>query len=321
MNRRAFLKVAGLGVGLALLGSSGQAQTMDGLAATMAQAAQRFLSTLTTSERTQTSFAFPSAERTRWHWTTPAAVPRNGLALRDMSNASRVAALALLRSSLSFAGYEQAVQIIALQLELGQDDGLYYVSIFGTPGTASWGWRFEGHHLSKHFTVAEQRVTMTPFFTGAWPTQPASAARAMPREEDAARELVRSMSADGRKTTIFQADSLTQHVTQNAVRVRALPTVGITISSLSAAQQNLMLEIIAAYLGTLPELVAAPMLEVVKREFAASRFGWAGSLEPLRSHYYRWQSASHLLEFDNSRNGGTHIHSVWRDFAGDFGGL
>lgn len=321
MNRRTFLEVAGLGAGLALLGTSAQAQTMDGLATTMAQAAQRFLTTLTAAERSRASFAFSSEERTRWHWTTPAAVPRNGLALRDLSSASRVAALALLRSSLSLIGYEQAVKIIALQLELGQDDGLYYVSIFGAPGAGTWGWRFEGHHLSKHFTVAGQRVTMTPFFTGAWPTQPTSAARAMPREEDAARELLRSMSADQRKTAIFQIDSLTQHVTQNAVRVAALPAVGITTSNLSAAQQNLMLEVIGSYLGTLPQAVGQPMLEVAKREFAASRFGWAGSLEPLRAHYYRWQSASFLLEFDNSRNGGTHIHSVWREFARDFAAL
>ena len=321
MNRRAFLKVAGLGAGLALLGSSARAQTTEALAGTMAQAAERFLATLTATERSRASFAYANAERTRWHWTTPAAVPRNGLALRDMSDASRTAALALLRSSLSAAGYEQAVRIIALQLELGQDDGLYYVSVFGAPGARTWGWRFEGHHLSKHFTVSGQRVTVTPFFTGAWPTQPASAARAMPREEDAARELVRSMNAEQRKTAVFQMDSLTQHVTQNAVRVAALPTVGVTLSSLSAAQQNLMLEIIAAYLGTLPESVAQPMLTVAKREFAASRVAWAGSLEPRQSHYYRWQSASYLLEFDNSRNGGTHIHSVWREFARDFGGL
>ena len=160
-------------------------------------------------------------------------------------------------------------------------------------------------------------MTMTPFFTGAWSTQTTTALRVMPREEDAARELLRSMSDDQRETAIFQADSLTQHVTQNAVRVQALPAVGIAMSALSAAQQAMMLEIIAAYLGTLPEAVTRPLLEVVKRDLGASRFGWAGSLEPRRAQYYRWQ----ILEFDNSRNGGTHIHSVWRDFARDFGGL
>jgi hypothetical protein len=32
-------------------------------------------------------------------------------------------------------------------------------------------------------------------------------------------------------------------------------------------------------------------------------------------HYYRLQGPTFVLEFDNSRNDGTHIHSVWRDFG------
>ena len=54
-------------------------------------------------------------------------------------------------------------------------------------------------------------------------------------------------------------------------------------------------------------------------EYERIRFGWAGSTEPQRPQYYRLQGPTFLLEFDNSRNGGTHIHSVWRDFERDFG--
>ncbi|MER3445051.1 MAG: hypothetical protein C4333_13425 [Meiothermus sp.] len=31
------------------------------------------------------------------------------------------------------------------------------------------------------------------------------------------------------------------------------------------------------------------------------------------------QGPTFLLEHDNSRNGATHIHSVWRDYEADFG--
>ena len=48
-------------------------------------------------------------------------------------------------------------------------------------------------------------------------------------------------------------------------------------------------------------------------------FAWAGSVEAQRPHYYRLQGPTFLLEHDNSRNRGTHIHSVWRDFVEDFG--
>jgi hypothetical protein len=47
------------------------------------------------------------------------------------------------------------------------------------------------------------------------------------------------------------------------------------------------------------------------------RVGWAGSDQPRQPHYFRIQGANFLIEFDNS--GGNHIHSVWRDFEGDFG--
>ena len=35
--------------------------------------------------------------------------------------------------------------------------------------------------------------------------------------------------------------------------------------------------------------------------------------------YYRVQGPQFLIEYDASQNDGNHIHSVWRDFAGDFG--
>ncbi len=85
-------------------------------------------------------------------------------------------------------------------------------------------------------------------------------------------------------------------------------------------QQRLALEIVETYLGVLHESVAGPSLARIRDAgLDQVRFGWTGSLEPRRPHYYRLQGPTFLLEFDNSRNGGTHIHSVWRDFAEDFG--
>jgi hypothetical protein len=77
---------------------------------------------------------------------------------------------------------------------------------------------------------------------------------------------------------------------------------------------------VQTYLNTLPGDIAAPIFERIRSAgFEQLRFGWAGPLEPRRPQYYRLQGPTFLLEFDNSRNGGTHIHSVWRDFEQDFG--
>ncbi len=48
-------------------------------------------------------------------------------------------------------------------------------------------------------------------------------------------------------------------------------------------------------------------------------FGWAGVMEVGGPHYYRVQGPTFLIEYDNTQNNNNHIHSVWRDFAGDFG--
>jgi hypothetical protein len=142
----------------------------------------------------------------------------------------------------------------------------------------------------------------------------------MAREEDAARELVNSLDDGSRATAIFQARTLTDHVTQNQPYVSPLDPVGIPVGEITSDQQKLALEIIQTYLGVLPESIATPSFERIRSVGIENiRFGWAGNLEPRRPHYYRLQGPTFLLEFDNSRNGGTHIHSVWRDFEADFG--
>jgi hypothetical protein len=287
----------------------------------MAQAATQFLTSLPADARAKATYAFDDAERVRWHWTTPGGFPRNGLPLREMNPEQRALALALLRASVSAAGYQKALDIISLQRELGNDPELYYVTVFGSPGsTDPWGWRFEGHHLSRHLTIVGEQVAATPFFNGAWPNVTDAGLRAMAREEDAARELVNSLDDGTRATAIFQARTLTNHVTQNQPYVSPLDPVGIPVGEITSDQRKLVLEIIQTYLGVLPESIATPSFERISSAGIENiRFGWAGNLEPRRPHYYRLQGPTFLLEFDNSRNGGTHIHSVWRDFEADFG--
>lgn len=49
-------------------------------------------------------------------------------------------------------------------------------------------------------------------------------------------------------------------------------------------------------------------------------FAWAGGIKPGDPHYYRVQTPSFLIELDDTQDNANHIHSVWRDFNGDFGG-
>jgi hypothetical protein len=325
MTRRKLLKVGAV-TGLAgLIGSHlpalAQSQETIPLSQAIMTAATAFLNALDDGARAKATYSFDDAERFRWHWTMPRGFPRNGLSLREMNDEQKALAFELLRVSTSEGGYQKALDIISLQNDLGNDPQLYYVTVFGTPGSdAPWGWRWEGHHLSRQYTLVGDQVGMFPFFLGSWPTVSDSGLRAMPREEDAARELVTSLDEASRAIAIFQTNTLTRHVTQNDHRVTPLEPVGIAYDALNAEQQALVDEIIQTYLGVLPDETAAAHYErIVEAGFDAIRFGWSGELEPRRPHYYRLQGPTFLLEFDCSRNGGTHIHSVWRDFEQDFG--
>jgi hypothetical protein len=334
LTRPAALRVAAGGAaGIALGARSAWAAESD--AAVVESAARMFLASLSAGDRGRATFPFDGAERTRWHWTVPSSVPRNGLPLGALSTTQRRLGLDLLRVSGSPGGYRKAVDIMALQGVLQRmstglgdfDADRYYVSVFGTPGARVWGWRFEGHHLSRHFTIVGDQLVVEPFFLGAWPTRAGSAyrtvvkgERTMPREEDAAREIVLSLDGALRRRVVFSSESLTDHLTQNAVRVRPLESVGVLVGELPSTAQRRVLEIVRTYLANHPTRVARTALARVERAgLARIRFGWAGSTRPGVPQYYRLQGPTFVLEFDNSRNSGTHIHSVWRDFERDFG--
>src|SRR5678816_1346449 len=133
----------------------------------MATAASNFLAALTQEQKAKATFGFADAERTDWHF-----IPRErkGLPIKEMTQEQRLLAYALLASGLSNRGYGKAVSIMSLEsilaeLEQGKgpvrDPERYFVSIFGAPGKAPWGWRVEGHHLSLNFAVGDDPVSYT----------------------------------------------------------------------------------------------------------------------------------------------------------------
>ena len=70
----------------------------------------------------------------------------------------------------------------------------------------------------------------------------------------------------------------------------------------------------------MPEKEAKKRMEKLKNEeMNEMRFGWTGGINPGEGHYYRIQGKSFLIELANKQNNANHIHTIWRDFNGDFG--
>ena len=320
--------------------------------AAMAAAATKFLESLTPDQRQQAMFAFEGEERTHWHFIPTEIFPRNGLPVKQMNPSQRELAHTLLKVGLSQRGYLTATQIMELEnvlaaLEAGQraaapppapgnppdavrrlvrDPERYFFSIFGTPSTRNtWGWRVEGHHMSLHFTLVNGTlVAGSPSFFGANPAEvrdgPKQGIRVLGPEEDAARLLIESLDAAQRERAIINTTAPNDIVTMASVKVDPLSPPGVPASALTAGQRALLRKLIDVYAGHMASDIAAERLtRIEKAGWESVAFAWAGPLERGQKHYYRVQGPTFLIEYDNTQNDANHIHSVWRDFTGDFG--
>jgi Protein of unknown function (DUF3500) len=294
--------------------------------AEMSAAATRLLDALRPDQRAQVQLRLEDTERANWHF-----VPRSrkGLPFKSMSPEQRRLAETLVATGLSRRGYETAVTIMGLETVLAETDGpyrdpeLYFLTIFGAPGTHQpWGWRFEGHHLSLNFTSPVMALpAVTPSFFGSHPNERRDAGlvtRVLAPEEDLARELVKSLDPAQRRTALLSS-SAPADILAGPGRSLTAPE-GIRYAQLGELQRGLLVRLIKVYLDRhRSDVAAAEWTRIETAGLENVRFAWAGGLEPRQGHYYRVQGKSFVLEYDNTQNGANHIHTVWRDAERDFG--
>src|SRR5437899_11038658 len=109
-------------VGLIAAGAGGTLAGADRSSLSMASAATSFLASLTPDQKQKATFPFASDERTHWHFIPtgpPPMFPRNGLTIKEMTEAQRKLAHDLLKSGLSQRGYLTASAIMDLETVLG----------------------------------------------------------------------------------------------------------------------------------------------------------------------------------------------------------
>jgi hypothetical protein len=139
-------------------------------------------------------------------------------------------------------------------------------------------------------------------------------------EEDAARSLLESLDAAQRAMAIIDTTAPNDIVTVANVKIDPLSPVGIPASALNGNQRALLKTLVDVYAGHIADDIAADRLaRIEKAGWDNVAFAWAGALERGQKHYYRVQGPTFLIEYDNTQNDANHIHSVWRDFNGDFG--
>src|SRR5215510_7040403 len=311
---------------------------IDGVARTrsataMADAANKFLASLTPEQKAKASFGFGDEQRFDWHF-----IPRErkGVPLKELDENQRKLAMEFMKTGLGASGYQKATTIMSLEPVLAQLEGpsrrfprdpeLYYFSIFGKPSPKDpWGWRVEGHHISIHFTIVKgEMLSNTPLAFGANPAEvregERKGLRALAGEEDKGRDLILALDEKQRAVAIFDPKAPNDILTLAKIKADPLKPDGIEASQMNKQQKTLLEKLIGEYLARMPQDVAEERSKKMREAgFDKIYFGWAGGGNKGDPHYYRVQSPTFLIEYDNTQNNANHIHSVWRDFNGDFG--
>ncbi len=340
-TRRVFLKQVAAGTGL-LTHSRSLARMMTslkyaekgatGTSSAMAAANQAFLNSLSSEQRAMAVLAFEDDQRQDWHYIPK---PRKGIPYKELGETQTQLANALLSTGLSQQGLRKASTIISLEPILGEieqghgparDSGLYYFCVFGKPQSSKpWGWSIEGHHLSLNYTVMDDSVVAsTPSFLGANPAEvqhgPRQGLRTLAPEEDLARTLVKSLDDRQRAQAVVSQNAPSDILSASLRKASPITPAGVQANSLTGQQAELLTKLLNEYAANMArDIAAARMGKLRSAGFTNIHFAWAGGFEHGQAHYYRIQGPTFLIEYDNIQDNANHIHSVWRDFNGDFG--
>jgi hypothetical protein len=317
-----------------------QAATVSPPIARIVAAADAFLATLDEAQRKNVVYAFDDAEqRVRWSNLPVAMVSRGGISLKDMTAPQKSAALKLLATTLSPAGFEKVQQIMEGDEINQQQSGrrnqsapmfgrdLFYISMLGKPSQKTpWILQFGGHHLALNITLVGERGVLTPTLTGA---QPAiyklgdKTVRPLKGESDKAIALLKSLNAKQRGQAIlgYRVANLVLGPGEDG---KTIQPEGLKATDMTASQRTMLLDLISEWTGILEADAAAVRMAEMKSDLDQMWFAWSGPVDVEAGSnvtaYYRIQGPHLVIEY--APQGGDpamHIHTMYRDPTNDYG--
>ena len=237
---------------------------------------------------------------------------------------------AFLRVALSPDGYAKVVGIVGAENALAASSSRqlsadnYWLAFFGEPSLESpWAWQFGGHHLAVNVTVIDGRSYLSPTLVAIEPASyEAEGVTVAPLagEVQAGLALMHALGDTQRAAARVQRPN---ELWAGAGKDGVLPpSEGSRVAAWSDAQQALLLDAVALWVGLLPAASAEARLAEIAAELADTYFAWHGDVDASRPIYYRIQGPTLIIEFSTqSRLGGdrAHYHSIYRDPTNEYG--
>jgi hypothetical protein len=300
-------------------------------------AATAFLEALDATQKEKAQFEFASTKKPNWSNLPVTMVQRNGIRLGDLTKEQRAKAMEVVAAVLSKGGYQKVVDIMDGDQQLLQGRGgrgarggagpmfgadLYFLAIFGKPSeTQPWMVQFGGHHLGVNVTVIGKHFVLTPTHTGAQPAlfnRDGNEVRPLGLEVDSGFKLVNALDEKQRAQAIIGERAQQELLLGPGRDGRTIEPKGIKGSTLTAAQQAMLLDVIGAWVNIVEPGAAAARMAGIKDKIGETYFAWSGPTEKGSAAYFRVQGPTVVIEY--APQGGTdHIHTVIRNPEDDYG--
>lgn len=301
----------------------------------MTEAAQKFIASLDADQRALALKPFDDAEREAFK---PVPFPVVGLRFDGMRPEQIALLHELLKTGLSAEAHHKLSEIIRVDdvlLTTEQGRGRapdfhgsrnYNVVIFDTPSAGgTWSWRFHGHHLYLSFTIVNGELFATaPGFFGAEPNDvsegPGAPWRVLASEEDLGANLYASLDADQKKAATISDQVPNDMVSGRATKVDPMAPAGIAWAQLTKDQQGALQALVLEYCNrSADDLRFERLKRVEDGGWENLHFAWIGDPARGQRKYYRVQGPQFLIEYCAVALSPNHVHTVWRDYNGDFG--
>jgi len=330
------------------------ATTPAAATARIVAAAQAVVATLDDAGKAKVQFPFDGPQKTRWSNLPSGIFQREGLRLGELTASQRAAVMNLLTVALSADGYRKVTDIMRGDevlksgdgggaprgggaqapppaggrggrggrgggLIFGQDE--YFLAFVGTPSTTTpWMLQFGGHHLAINLTLAGSQSSMTPSLPAAQPasyTIEGREIRPLGKENDKAFALINALDATQRSQAIlaFQIRDLVLGPGQDG---RVIQPEGLRASTMSAAQQTMLLDLAKEWAGIVTDAFADVRMADIRANLAGTYFAWSGPTTNGSAAYFRIQGPTLVIEYA-PQGGVDHIHTIYRDPTNDYG--
>ncbi len=305
-------------------------------------AANSFLAMLNDVQRAKVNLPLNKTTRSNWsNLPTGArfqsgATERNGLKFGILTAAEQEAALALVRSTLSPAGYDKVINIVngdemleratapqrpaSTATRFGRAE--YYIAILSKPSVSDpWMIQFGGHHLAINVTVAGPANVLTPSHTGSQPTIytfNGQTIRPLGNENDKAFALMNALSPAQQKQATLGYE-VADVVSGPGHDGEVIQPEGVRASGFTVSQRNMLLDLIREWVGIINADSAKAKMAEIQDHLADTYFAWSGATTNGTRAYFRIQGPAVMIEYAPIGTGTDHIHTFYRDPTNDYG--